>query len=126
MNPVLIRAVVVVTFALVFYSFGVIIEQRKSAISRRVLMFLTAGVLLDITSTALMIVGSRNIPITAHGFLGYTALTVMLVDTTLVWRHWIRNGTGKVPKKLHIYTRAAYSWWVVAYIAGSIISSTLG
>jgi len=51
MNPGLIRAVVVVTMALVFYSIGVITEQRKHAVTRFVLFFLTGGVLLDITST---------------------------------------------------------------------------
>ena len=64
MNPILIKAVIVVTFALVFYSVGVITEQRKVAVSKWVLLFLTAGVLLDITSTTLMIVGSTNIPLT--------------------------------------------------------------
>jgi len=126
LNPILIRAVIVVTFALILYSVGVITEQRKSAVSKRVLLFLTAGVLLDITSTALMIVGSTNIPITVHGVIGYTALLVMLVDAILIWRHWIRSGSSKVPRGLHLYTRIAYSWWVIAYIAGAIISSLLG
>ena len=126
MNPVLTRAVIVVTFALISYSIGAITEQRKSIISKRVLVFLTAGILLDITSTALMIAGSRNIPITVHGIIGYTALLAMLVDTIRIWKFWVRNGASKVPRGLHLYTRIAYAWWVIAYIAGAIISSTLG
>jgi EamA domain-containing membrane protein RarD len=86
MNPILIKAVVVVTFALVFYSVAVITEQRKCYVSKRVLTFLTAGVFLDISSTTLMIIGSRKIPITIHGFIGYTALIAMLIDTILIWR----------------------------------------
>ncbi len=125
MNPGLVRAVVVVTVALVFYSIGVITEQRKHAVTRLVLFFLTAGVLLDITSTALMIANSGNIPITAHGIIGYTALLVMLIDGILIWRQWRRNGSGPVPRRLHLYTRIAYGWWVIAYIAGAIISMTL-
>ena len=73
-----------------------------------------------------MIIGSGNIPITVHGFLGYTALSVMLIDTVLIWRFWTKNrGVSKVPRGLHIYTRIAYSWWVIAYIAGAIISVRL-
>jgi len=125
LNIGLIRAVIVVTFALVFYSAGVIKEQRKSAISRQILLFLTIGVLLDITSTILMIISSTNIALTVHGILGYTALSVMLVDTILIWRHWLRNGSSQTPRRLHLYTRIAYSWWVIAYIAGAIISSIL-
>ncbi|OGO07360.1 MAG: hypothetical protein A2Y92_01915 [Chloroflexi bacterium RBG_13_57_8] len=125
MNPGLIRAVIVVTVALVFYSIGAITEQRKHAVTRHVLFFLTVGVLLDITSTALMITYSGNIPITVHGVIGYTALLAMLIDAILIWRHWRKNGSGPVSKKLHRYTRIAYGWWVIAYIAGAIISSTL-
>jgi hypothetical protein len=138
LNPTLFRAVAVVTFALIFYSIAVITEQRHSAISNKVLAFLTAGIICDITSTGLMIAGSRNIPITLHGFIGYSALIVMLIDTILIWRFWSRNrvratDTGvavennstDIPRGLHLYTRLAYSWWVVAYIAGAIISVTL-
>jgi hypothetical protein len=125
-NHTLIKAVVVVTFALLFYSAAVIAEQRKSLVSKRVLFFLTVGVCLDITATVLMILGSGNTPLTIHGVIGYTALSVMLVDTALIWRFWIRNGGEcHVPRSLNIYTRIAFGWWVVAYIAGAIISVTL-
>jgi hypothetical protein len=93
----------VVTVALVCYSIAII-------------------TILDISSTALMILGSDNIPLTVHGFLGYSALTVMLVDTVLIWRHWLKNGTAKLSRNLNLYTRIAYGWWVIAYIAGAIIS----
>ena len=125
MNPTLIKAVIVVTFALVFYSIAVLTEQRKYAVSKRVLTFLTAGVAFDISSTVLMIIGSRKIPITIHGFVGYSALLVMLIDTILVWRFWLKNKSTQVPRSLNIYTRLAYSWWVIAYIAGAIIAMTL-
>jgi hypothetical protein len=125
MNPVLIRAVIVVTFALIFYTIGVIVEQRKSSISWLVLVFLTIGVIFDVSSTALMIIGSSNIPFTVHGVLGYSALTVMLIDTVLIWRHWLKNRQGTVSKSLGLYTRIAYGWWVCAYIAGAIIAMVL-
>ena len=125
MNPVIIRAVVVVTFALIFYSIAVITEQKKSAVTKRILLFLTGGVLLDISSTALMIVGSTNIPLTVHGVIGYSALLAMLVDAILIWRHWVRSAGAKIPRGLHLYTRIAYGWWVIAYIIGAIMSTLL-
>lgn len=125
MNSVLIRAVIVVTFALIFYSIGVITEQRKSLITKIVLFFLTAGVIFDISSTALMIISSSNIPFTVHGMLGYSALTVMLIDIILIWRHWIKEKGEPVPRGLNLYTRVAYGWWVIAYFAGAAISMTL-
>jgi hypothetical protein len=103
----------------------VLTEQKERHISNRVLMFLTIGVLLDVSSTILMIIGSRKIPITIHGFIGYSALTVMLIDTILIWRFWRKNRETNVPRSLNLYTRLAYCWWVVAYIAGAIIAMTL-
>ena len=125
MNPTLIKAVVVVTFALVFYSIGVISEQRRHSLSKSILTFISLGILFDVSSTVLMIIGSGNIPITVHGILGYSALTVMLIDAVLLWRHWIGHKGERVSSKLNTYTRVAYSWWVIAYIAGAIISMVL-
>ena len=125
MNSILIRAVIVVTFALIFYSCAVIIEQRKHFISKRILFFLSVGVALDIGSTMLMIIGARKIPITVHGFIGYSALLAMLIDTILVWRHWRKYSHDRVSESLNLYTRLAYSWWVIAYLAGAIIAMTL-
>lgn len=125
MNSTLIKAVIVVTFALISYSIAILTEQRKGYISKVVLGFLTAGVLLDITSTILMIIGSRKIPITIHGFIGYSALLVMLIDTILIWRFWRKNRGTQVSHVLNIYTRLAYCWWVIAYIAGAIIAMTI-
>ena len=125
MNPTLIKAVAVVTFALIFYSIAVITEQRNKVISNFVLLFLTIGICLDISSTALMIIGSGKIPITIHGFLGYSALAAMLIDTILIWTFRSKHGRDPVPCKLNLYTRFAYAWWVIAYIAGAIIAMTL-
>ena len=123
MNPIIIGAVIVVTFALICYSIAVITEQKKSAVSKWILLFLTGGVLLDISSTVLMIIGSTNIPLTFHGIIGYTALLVMLIDAILIWRHWVKSAGSKIPRGLHLYTRIAYSWWVIAYIIGAIMSA---
>ena len=125
MNSLIIIAVIVVTFSLLCYSVAVITEQRKFAVSKWVLLFLTAGVMLDILSTILMIAGSTNIPLTFHGIIGYTALLGMLIDAILVWRHWVKSGSSKMPRSLHLYTRTAYIWWVAVYIIGTIISVNL-
>jgi hypothetical protein len=121
MNTTLTIGTVIVTLALISYSCAVITEQRKRLLSRFVLTFLTIGVILDITATCFMIAGSRRIPITFHGLLGYSALGAMLYDTILIWKAWLR-GARSAPKSLHIYTRFAYAWWVLAYVAGAFIA----
>jgi hypothetical protein len=115
---------VIVTSALVFYSIAVLTEQRKKILSSFIMTCLTIGIFLDVTATAFMIAGSRNIPFTVHGFIGYSALLAMLIDTILTWRHWKSlNKSQLVPSGLHLYTRFAYIWWVLAYIAGGLIAS---
>ena len=129
MNPTLMAGTAIVTVALIAYSVAVISEQRKRTISGIVLFFLTAGICLDITATVFMIIGSHRIPITFHGVLGYSALGGMLTDTVLIWKTQLRLRLSPqlkkpqiVSKKLHIYTRIAYLWWVTAYFAGGFIA----
>ena len=110
----------VVTGALISYSIGVNTEQRTAMVSNKVLWFLTFGVFLDISATIMMIIGSRNSPFTFHGFVGYSALVLMLIDASLIWKYRILNGMEKkVTRILHLYTRYAYIWWIAAYITGS-------
>ena len=114
----------IVTGALIFYSIAVITEQRKKTLSSRIMTFLTIGIILDVTATAFMIAGSRNLPFTGHGILGYSALLAMLIDTFLTWRYWKSANSHKpVSRGLHLYTRFAYAWWVLAYFAGGLIAS---
>lgn len=122
MNSLLITGTTIVFFALASYSIAIITEQRKKKIISRVLIFLTLGVLLDITATTFMILGSKNGALTLHGFIGYSSLLGMFIDAVLIWRLKLKNGTGAdVPKGLHMYSRYAYIWWVLAFITGALL-----
>jgi len=122
MSPILIAGVIIVNLALIAYSVAIISEQRKKSVNRFILTFLTAGVLLDITATICMIIGSENSFITFHGMIGYLALIVMFIDSIFLWKTWLAaKATTPVPAKLHLYSRYAYIWWVVAYITGALI-----
>ena len=121
MSPVLIAGTTIVNMALIFYSIGIVTEQRSHQITSRVLLFLTLGVVFDITATACMIIGSTKSPFTLHGILGYSSLTAMLIETSLAWRHRNRHGDAPVPGGLHLYSRLAYIWWVLAYLTGAVL-----
>ncbi len=112
----------IVLLALVFYSIGVYNEQKQKAISKKILLFLSFGLLFDITATLCMIKGSSNGLFTLHGFIGYSALLAMLTDTILLWRIYITNGNNNpIPKSIHKYTLFAYLWWVIAFITGGLL-----
>lgn len=122
MNPLLIAGSIIVTAALAAYSIAIITEQVKKIINSTTMIFITAGIVLDIAATVCMIIGSPNSPFTFHGFLGYSALLVMLIDAILIWRTYLSEGiNSKASKFLHLYSRYAYLWWVVAYITGALL-----
>lgn len=122
MKSILIFGSVIVTLALVFYSIGLITEQRKRVINKFVLTFLTLGLVFDITATACMIIGSSNSPFTFHGFIGYTGLLAMVIETIIAYRFYLTNNSQTtVPKGIHLYSRFAYVLWVAVYITGSLL-----
>lgn len=122
MKPLAMLAATVVTIALISYSIAIITEQKKRKVINRVLVFLTLGVLLDMSSTALMIAVSENSPFTLHGIMGYSSLTMMIIDAVLLWRFRIRKGKEEsVVRPVHLYSRIAYIWWITAYITGSLM-----
>ena len=122
MLPLAKIAATVVTLALIFYSIAIITEQRKRKVINLVLIFLTLGVMLDIGATTMMIIVSENSPFTIHGILGYSSLTLMIIDAVLLWKFRMKNGSGeKVARPVHLYSRIAYIWWVAAYITGTLM-----
>jgi len=122
MNPTLVWGTRIVVIALLSYTLAFVIEQRKTLITRPVLIFQNGGLVFDVASTGLMILGSGNTPLTVHGFIGYSALVIMIFKTTLFWGHYKKHGvSGKVGKSLHWYSRVAYVWWVVAFVLGGLL-----
>ena len=125
MNTLSITGAFLVTLALIYYIIAILTEQFKKQIIPRVMVFITVGVLLDITATIFMILGSRNSPFTFHGSIGYSALIVMIIECSLLWKLYFRQGIrALVPRKTHLYSLVAYVWWVIAYITGSLIALT--
>jgi hypothetical protein len=122
MKTISMIASLVVTVALVFYSVGFFGENRKKLVTRKVLLFYTLGVFFDISATIMMIIGSSKGMVTPHGLIGYSSLIGMLTDTILLWRHNLRIGNDTpVNKSLYLYSRIAFTWWVIAYITGGLL-----
>jgi hypothetical protein len=122
MNILLVYGTRIVILALIAYSVAIIAEQRTHKVSNSVLWFLTAGIILDITATVFMIKGSSNPVFTLHGVLGYSSLLGMLIDAILIWRHRISTSSStSVSRGLHLYSRYAYIWWILAFITGAAL-----
>ena len=122
MKPVLIAGTLIVNFALISYSLFIYFERKTRQAGKKVLLFLTAGVILDATATFCMILGSSNSPFTLHGIFGYSALAGMVTDALLLWRNRLKNGPGSsFSSSLHKYSLIAYCWWIAAYITGALL-----
>ena len=120
MEPILIVGVVIVNLALIVYGIGIVAEQRSHRITAKVLRFLQLGVALDIVATTCMIIGSGE-GLSLHGYIGFSALAAMLSELVVAWRHRAAHGDDEVPNWLHWWSRLAYGWWVVAYIASAAL-----
>lgn len=114
-------AVTTVTLALVLYTAGTIAEQRTRRSTATARALLTLGVTFDVLATALMVVATGSLALTLHGLLGYSALSLMLVDVVLLWRHARRAGDAPLSPALHRYARIAYVYWVIAYFTGAAL-----
>lgn len=122
MNLLVMTGTIVVVFALLFYTIGIIREQRTRLVSKYVLFFLSLGLLFDITATAFMIAGSSQSGVSLHGIIGYSSLLGMLIDNSLLWKLRIKSGLNtEVPNPVHLYSRMAYGWWVIAFITGGLL-----
>ena len=120
MKPHTAVAVTLVTLALIAYTVGTVGQQRARRITGRVVGFLTAGVVLDIVATVFMILGSGKI-LSLHGVLGYTALAGMLVEVGIAWRWRMRQGAAPITPGMALYARAAYAYWVIAFLSGGLL-----
>ena len=122
MKPILLAGVVIVNMALVSYSIGIITQLLTKKISKKVLIFLSFGLLFDITATVCMILGSSTGGISIHGLIGYSSLLGMFLDTLFSYRYALKSGLNTEPgKRFNTWSGVAYGYWVVAYVTGAII-----
>lgn len=122
MKPILIAGTIIVNLALISYTLFIFSERKARKASKKVITFLTIAVILDITATSCMIIGSSRSPFTVHGILGYSSLAGMLADAILIWNSRIKKGKDyPLSVYLHNYSLIAYCWWLTAYITGTLM-----
>ncbi len=122
MNLVAIIGAFIITLSLLSYGIGSISISRFKIVSIMVLLFLSLGIIFDVSAIVLMIIGSSGTPFTFHGFVGYLAFFVMLIDTLWAWRIFFKSGLdAKISDRYLMYSRYAYLVWVLGYLTGSLM-----
>ncbi len=121
MKSILIVGIIIVNLALISYSLAIFKQFRCRLMGRNVLLFLTVGLIFDISATVCMIIGSGNF-LTLHGVIGYSSLLGMIIDTGFSYRLLFRSGINSpVTSKFMRFSLLAYFYWVSAYITGAVI-----
>ncbi|MDO9512557.1 MAG: hypothetical protein Q7J34_12410 [Bacteroidales bacterium] len=122
MNTLLTIGTTIVVFALIAYSIAIIGVLRKKTVRRITLIFITMGVILDLTATSFMILGSSKGMFTLHGFIGYSSLLGMTIDAALIWRTSIKTSLNQpISRALHFYSLCAWLWWIAAFLTGGLL-----
>lgn len=122
MNQISIVGAFIITLSLLAYGIGSITLLRFKIVNTIVLIFLTTGVIFDATAIVFMVIGAQGTPFTIHGFMGYIAFIVMLIDAIWAWVAYFKNGIDSpVSKNLRRFAKYAYLYWVFAYLTGSLI-----
>ena len=123
MPKVTIAGIIFVHIALILYTLFIIFESRKHKTTKLVLVLISLAVMFDVIATACMMIGTTRTYFTFHGIMGYIGLLLMLVDAILLWKYKLRYGIENlISKSLNSFTKVAYSWWIIAYITGVLVS----
>jgi hypothetical protein len=124
MNTLLITGTCLVFLALAAYSTAFFSLLKFDSVIDRVRRFYAAGVGLDLTATAFMIAGSSHSPLTIHGFIGYTALGLMIATLALMLRFRHVHGAKKrIDSGLRWFALLSYAWWLLAFLAGAYMGA---
>lgn len=121
MNLYLKTGSIIVVFALLGYSVFITSLRRRKTLSRMCVIALVAGITLDCCATGLMIAGSGRRYFTIHGFMGYSALGMMIFDGVMIGSIYrIDSGKSNISRFVLNYSMVAYVWWVVVFLTGVV------
>lgn len=113
--PVMIGALLATT-ALVLYLIGILMTAITGKVKTRNVVLQTAGVVCDAIATICMMIQAGGlIPADFHGWIGYTALALMVVDLVFVLRH---KKDGIAPTAMRVFALVTMAFWIVSYCLG--------
>lgn len=115
--PVMIGALLATT-ALVLYVVGILMTVITGTVKKRNVIMQTVAVVCDAVATVCMMIQAQGIiPADFHGWIGYTALALMVVDLVFVMRHC---KDGKASSPMRVYAAVALVFWIVSYSLGFV------
>jgi len=123
MPSVIVAGVILIHIAVILYSVFFYKERKYKRATNGLLILITLAVSFDISATVCMMIGTSKEYFTLHGTLGYTALSLMIVDAIFIWRHKMKHGSEiQFGASLNRYTLFAYITWLLAFATGEYLA----
>jgi uncharacterized repeat protein (TIGR03987 family) len=123
MSPTLIKAIICITLALVFYTMGVWKEHREKKLKASHMLMFWLGFCFDSAGTGLMSQvsgGGEGFLASVHGITGIVAIVLMLIHA--MWATAIlvlRDKEGA--KTFHKYSMAVWRIWLIPFALGILM-----
>ena len=120
MSPVLMRAVIAITLALVCYTIGVWWEHKDKVLRSIHLVFFWLGLILDATGTHAMtlLAGDATSGLTGvHGITGLIAIVLMFIHAVWATAVLLRKDENSM-HTFHRFSVTVWLIWLVPFVIG--------
>lgn len=107
------------TVALICYTTGILMTSITGKVKRKNVILQVLAVCLDLIGTTCMVInsGGQFVPHDVHGWIGYSALALMMVDMAFVLRHRT-DGLASTP--MRVFSICVLVLWITSYSYGFV------
>ena len=123
MSPLLMKAVIAVTLALIFYTIGVWSEHRAKVLKPVHLAFFWLGLCMDTAGTMMMskLADEATGGLTGvHGITGLIAIILMMIHAVWATAVLVRKDE-KAAHTFHKFSIVVWIIWLVPFVIGMIM-----
>ncbi len=120
MEPLLMKAVIFITLALIFYTIGVWSERIQGQLKPWHLVLFYLGLICDSLGTSFMSELSNASFISLHGLTGLIALVLMFIHAVWGTLVLITKNEQRIVK-FHKFSIFVWCVWLVPYILGMLL-----
>lgn len=120
MEPVLLRAVIFITLALVFYTIGVWSERIQGRLKPWHLVIFYLGLVCDSLGTSFMSKISDASFFSLHGITGLLAIVLMFIHALWATIVLVQKDEQKI-KQFHKLSITVWCVWLIPYFIGMFL-----
>jgi len=121
MNSQAMLSMILITFALVFYTIGVWSERLSGRLKSWHLIFFWGGLVFDTIVTGMMMEMAGQLTADLHGLTGLLAIALMLVHAIWATVVLLRRDERAI-LNFHKFSLLVWLIWLVPYFSGFFLS----